>query len=347
LIGRPLDPSKPVILGLQQLAQSEQARTNLGLAEAGAQPASVLVSAFDSAGKKLLDLPVELKANEQKQINSFLAQNNIFVPDARIEVRVTAGDGLVTAYASVVDNKSGDPLLVSGTPLGQTLSNHYVIPGVADLNTGFASWRTDARVFNSGATAQALTLIFYPEANSSAAKTASVSVNPGEVKRLDNMLQAIFGATNVDGAVHITTQSAAPLVVTARTFNQTTGGTLGQFIPASTSNDAVGINDRALQILQLEESARYRTNLGLAEVSGKPVTVEVSLVLPDSKVSPKTQIPLGANEFRQFNVIRGFGIPNVYNARIAVRVIGGDGTITAYGSVIDQKTQAPSYVPAQ
>ena len=38
---------------------------------------------------------------------------------------------------------------------------------------------------------------------------------------------------------------------------------------------------------------------------------------------------------------------NVYNARISVSVVDGDGRIGAYGSVIDQVTQAPTYVPAQ
>jgi hypothetical protein len=38
---------------------------------------------------------------------------------------------------------------------------------------------------------------------------------------------------------------------------------------------------------------------------------------------------------------------NVYNARISVKVIDGQGKVTAYGSVIDQKTQDPTFVPAQ
>ena len=75
--------------------------------------------------------------------------------------------------------------------------------------------------------------------------------------------------------------------------------------------------------------------------------VEVSVVLPDSKISPSTQIPLPANGFVQVPVIQSLGLTNVYNARISVRVIDGDGKVSAYGSVIDQKTQDPTYVPAQ
>jgi hypothetical protein len=59
------------------------------------------------------------------------------------------------------------------------------------------------------------------------------------------------------------------------------------------------------------------------------------------------QVPLAANEFRQFSLIRDLGLGNAYNARIAVRVIDGTGRVTAYGSVIDETTNDPTYVPAQ
>ena len=82
-------------------------------------------------------------------------------------------------------------------------------------------------------------------------------------------------------------------------------------------------------------------------MTGKPVTVEVAVVLPDSKVSPKAQIALAANGFFQQDIIQAIGMSNVYNARVTVRVVDGDGKITAYGSVIDQKTKDATYVPAQ
>ncbi|HYS55417.1 MAG TPA: hypothetical protein VER58_16790 [Thermoanaerobaculia bacterium] len=38
---------------------------------------------------------------------------------------------------------------------------------------------------------------------------------------------------------------------------------------------------------------------------------------------------------------------NTYNARMIVEVTSGSGRVTAYGSVIDNRTQDPTYVPAQ
>jgi uncharacterized repeat protein (TIGR01451 family) len=336
------------ILSLQQIAQSDAFRTNIGLVEASGQPASVLLSVFNSAGIKIQDFPINLKGSEQKQLNSFLALNNITLPDGRIQVQVTSGGGKVTAYASVIDNNSGVPLLVSGVPLGATQNNHYVLPGVADLNTGGASWRTDMRIFNGGTTPQAASLVFYPQnVGGSSPSTQSVTINPGEVKTLDNILQSTFGQTNVGGAMHILTMSNSSLIVTGRTYNLTPNGTFGQFIPAVTPFDAVGKGDRSLQILQVEDSVRYRTNLGLAEVTGNAVSVEVTVVTPDSKVTPKLTFTMQPNEFRQFGIIRDLGLGNTYNARISVRVLDGTGRVTAYGSVIDMITQDPTYVPAQ
>lgn len=347
-IGKPAANALPTILSMQQIAQNADYRTNLGLVEASGQPVTASVSVFNGAGTKLTTLPFELKSNEQRQLNSFLQQNGITLNDGRIEVAAIGGNGKLTAYASVVDNRTNDPLLVSGASLSQPLSNRYVIPGVADITNSLASWRSDIRLFNASSTPQSTTLTFVPTADGGAPTSKSVVVNPGEVKSYDNILQSLFAVSNVGGALQVVTSAPTTMVVSGRTFNKTAdGGTFGQFIPAVTPNDAVGKSDRSLSVLQVEDSARYRTNLGLAEVTGKAATVEVSVFLPQSKVTPKVQIPLAANEFKQVRILQSMGLENSYNARVAVKVIDGDGKITAYGSVIDMQTQDPTYVPAQ
>ncbi|HUK33020.1 MAG TPA: DUF11 domain-containing protein [Vicinamibacterales bacterium] len=345
-VGKALDSSHAAtILGLQQIAQNDAMRTNLGLMEASGQPAQVLISVFDASGKKLLDTPMSLAGGQHVQLNGFLTQNHIVLPDGRIQVQVTGGDGKISAYAAVIDNTSGDPMFIPGVPLGQNAFADFVLPGVADLNTGLAAWRTDMRIFNPTATPQFTTMTFYP--SSGDPQSTSFTVNAGEVKQLNNTLSSVFGVTNTGGAIHVTTTSPVPLEVSGRTYDLTSNGTFGQLQTAVTSADAIGQGDGPLQILQAEDSVRERTNLGLVEVTGKPATVEVSLFLPDSKVAPSTQIPLPANGFVQIPVIQSFGLSNVYNARISLKVVGGDGRISGYASVIDQITQAPTYVPAQ
>ncbi|MGA8807326.1 MAG: DUF11 domain-containing protein, partial [Thermoanaerobaculia bacterium] len=174
-------PGAVAILALQQIAQTDTFHTNLGLVEATGKPASVLVSVFNGAGNKVLELPVSLAAGEQRQLNGFLATNGITLTNGHIEVAATGGDGKVTAYASVIDNRTSDPLLVSGVPLNGVGASRFVIPGVASLDTG-ATWRSDVRIFNSSLSPQTTTLTLYPTGNPSASVAKDITIQPGEVK---------------------------------------------------------------------------------------------------------------------------------------------------------------------
>jgi hypothetical protein len=346
-VGRAGDPTKSTILSLQQIAQSAAYRTNLGIVEGSGDPASVLVSVFGDDGKKLTEFTQELKGGQHIQLNSILSQKNVQVNDGRIEVKVVSQVGKVTAYASVLDNLTNDPLLVTPVAVNATAAAKYVIPGVADLNNGFANWQTDVRLFNPSANIVKVTLTFYSQGGG-APQSKDVSLAPNQVQTFDSALHQFFGLTNDGGALHISTTATTPLVATARTYNQTSNGTYGQFIPAVTANDAAALGTRPLQLLQIEESDRYRTNVGFAEVTGKPATIEVTAVPSDSKVAASTQINLTANQFIQYpQLLKSMGLTNMYNARVTVKVISGQGRVTAYASVIDSKTNDPTYVPAQ
>ncbi|HET8772291.1 MAG TPA: hypothetical protein VFP80_00805 [Thermoanaerobaculia bacterium] len=335
------------ILSLQQVAQSLAYRANFGFLEASGQPVELAVRVYNSTNQLLATLPVSLGAMQHRQMNGLLQSNGISLDSGRVEVEVMSGDGKVTAYVSEVDNATNDPLLISPVVKGAVRANRYVIPGMAYLNTGSAFWVSDLRIFNAGAETQA-TLTYYPMANPGAAIARNMTIGAGEIKVLDNVLVNTFGFNaNAGGSIVITTPGESSLTATARTYNQTSNGTYGQFIPGVTVAESIGTADRALQILQVEQSTRIRTNIGVNETSGKPATVEVSLITPDSLSTPVVTIPLQANEYRQFGLVE-FGLPDaVYNGRVTVKVVSGEGKVTAYGSAIDQITQDPTYVPAQ
>jgi hypothetical protein len=335
------------ILSLQQIAQSASYRTNFGVVEGSGEPAEVLVSIFNNGNVKMGEVPISLRAGEHRQINAILAANNIALEDGRIEVEVTSATGKVTAYASVVNNGTNDPLLVFPVLKGASSADRFVIPGAAFIKTDNADWRTDLRIFNSSGTSTPATVTFYPQGNPGAALTSEIVLEGGEVKAIDNVLLNLFNApSGSGGSIVVTTPASSSLVATARTYNQTSTGTYGLFVPGVTPAESVGAGARSLQILQVEQSERYRTNIGIAETTGNGATVEVSVILPDSKATPRVSIPLAPNEFRQISVGQ-FGLGNVYNARVTLRVTSGTGKVTGYGSVIDAITQDPTYVPAQ
>lgn len=340
---------RDAILSLQQVAQSTAYRANFGFLEGSGKPVDLVVRVYDVANTLLATIPVSLGAMQHRQINGMLQNNGINdLADGRVEVEVVGGDGKVTAYVSEVDNATNDPLLVSPVVKGATRASRYIVPGAAYINTGSAFWVTDLRIFNAAETATPATLTFYPMGNPGGAIAREITLGAGEIEVLNNVLVNLFGiTTSAGGSVVITTPAETTLTATARTYNQTSKGTYGQYIPGVTVAESIGLGDRALQVLQVEQSSRFRTNIGINETSGKPVTVEVSLIAPDQLATPVVTIPLQANEFRQIGLIDFAPEGAVYNGRVTVKVVGGEGKVTAYGSAIDAITQDPTYVPAQ
>ena len=344
--GEPGQP-KPK-LSMQQISQSDRFRTNVAILEASGTPTSVVVSVFNTSGQKVADLPFNLGPGELKTLNSLLANNAITLEDGRLEVTVTGGGGRVHAYASVVDNDSNDPFLVPAVDLTDVSATRWVLPGMADFQTGQASWRSDVRILNAGSSTARPTLTFYPQGGGTPT-SVNTSIAPGETKVLNDLLRQTFQRDSIGGALHISTTSPAQLVATARTYDLQETGTYGQFIPAITEEAGFGLSSRPTYVLQLEESEFFRSNLGIAEITGKPVLMRLSASVPGGKSSVSTQIGLDGFGFTQLNrVLTSFlGTGTSFNGRVTIEVINGEGKITAYGSVIDNITQDPTYVPGQ
>lgn len=339
-------------LSLQQVAQSDQYRTNVGFVEGAGEPVTAAVRIYNTNGAKVGETTVSLQPFEHKQINNFLAPIVGTLQDGRIEVEATSSTGKISAYASVVDNNTNDPLLVSPSVVGATQATEYVVPGVADLTNANANWRSDVRIFNSASTPVTATLVYYPQGGAApASKNATIAANG--ILVLDGVLANFFGITNSGGALHVRTASKSTLVVSARTYDSKTDSngkklTYGQFIPAITSSEAVGNGERSLQVLQVEESSRFRSNLGLTEVTGNSVTVELTAYAPDSVATPVKLVTLNGNDFVQLTqVLKQMNFTTSYNARVQVKVVGGNGRVSAYASVVDNQTQDPTYIPAQ
>ncbi|HEY6210746.1 MAG TPA: hypothetical protein VIW45_00610, partial [Vicinamibacterales bacterium] len=337
------------VLSLMQVAQSAALRANFGFVEASGQPVDLTLRVFDTASQLLGTIPVSLTASEHKQIGLLLAQNGINnLEDGRVEVQVTGGSGKVTAYVSEVDNFTNDPFLVSSVEKNAVNTNRYIVPGMAHKDLGFAFWVSDLRIFNGGTAQVPATLTFYAEANPSSFVKKQITLDPGEIEVLNDVVQNFFALpNNSGGSIVVTTPANAPLAVTARTYNKTTNGTYGQFIPGVTVADAVGVGQRALQVLQVENSSRFRTYIGMTETTGNSARVEVSLTLPDSIATPVVTYDLAANEYRQIS-LADFGIDDaIYNARVSIKVISGSGKVAAYGSAVDMSTNDGTYITAQ
>lgn len=336
-------------LTLPQIAQAGAFRTNLGLLEAATQPAHVILTFFDAFGNALSQMPVDLLPGEHTQLNSIVTSSNALAAASRVDVDVTSATGLVTAYASVLDQQSNAPILVTAVPVTNAAASEYVIPGVASLGAANGGrWRSDLRIFNASSSPQPVTITFRPQGASAAPQQVSAILAANEVRALDDVVRSMFGTDNVGGSVAVTTSTPSRLFVGGRTYFDGGSGTLGQFIPALTETSGVAAGDRPLEILQVEQSDNYRTNVGLVELSGATTTVTLNAIVPELKSAPTATVTLQPNEFRQLDsLLAQMGVAGARNARVEVRVTGGSGRVSAYGSLIDNSSGAPTYIPAQ
>ena len=330
---------------LQHIAQSGDFRTNVGIVERSGNPATVNFTVFDEEGRQVGAFSQSIGGWEHLQLARPLAAHGITLADGRLEVRVTSDTGAVSVYASVLDNHTNDPLLVPAErPI--VAASRYVLPGIAHLSgAGTSAWRSDVRLYNPSDAAVEAVLTFFHGGGSPV--SVPITIGAGRVEGLDDVVRSTLGLTNAGGALHVVVQEPLPLVVSARTYNQTDNGTYGQFIPAVTEEQTVGLDDGLLQLLQLEQSDRMRTNLGIAEVAGREATVEIDLHMPDGSVEGWSET-LAPYEFRQIDqILRRAELSSASGVRATVRVIAGEGRVTAYVSTIDNRTQDPTYIGAQ
>ncbi|MCA1732194.1 MAG: hypothetical protein LC732_01165, partial [Acidobacteria bacterium] len=237
----------PRRISMQQIAQNDLFRTNVGIVEGSGESAEVEIAFFDGSGTRVAMVPLVLQPREHRQLDSILASQSVVLNDGRAEVSVTSATGMVTAYASRIDNRTGDPFVVFPTEPSRSRGNAWVIPGVAALDTGQASWRTDVRLFNAGSSPVEATLTFHPQGAPAASVSAQVEIGPESVAALDGVLASLFGIADGGGAIRVTTAAESTLVVTAQTYDDTGEGTYGQFIPAVRPDEAVGAGERSLQ----------------------------------------------------------------------------------------------------
>jgi len=329
-----------------QLMENASFRTNLGVANIGDLRLEMTAELRSSSGNVLGTRDFEVPPWSHIQLNSVFT--SVGVPnlaDGYAVISAATDGARWFAYASVVDNRSGDP--VYAAPVVRS-SEVLWIPAAAHVHgANSTNWRTDIEVFTEGNGGSPLDVQWLkPEGGTPVDADLTVSTDP--CLRVEDVLSTLFqgegaGGLRIDGG-------GRALAVTSRTFNDPGNQTYGQYIPAVAESEILHWG-QAVRLVQLAYSSDtetgFRTNIGLINMTGDAVTIVIDLFKGDETYLGRHTDTLGPWQYTQINnIFDGMTTESLDNAFAIVATLTGDASFFTYASVVDNGTGDPVFIPA-
>jgi hypothetical protein len=245
------------------------------------------------------------------------------------------------------ESSGGRPkLTVTYETAGESdLTERYVFPASNAGGSGDSFFITTADILNDGDTTASVRIQLLPRNsdNSNALESELFTLEPGEVRRFDNVLAEAFGQDGEDAAGGAAVLSdSADLIVMTRTFNQVDEGTIGAALPGVPVSELVPAG-RRVTVLFLTETSDFRSNLGLLNGVDFEITVEWELFDREGNsldVGSKVLEPFDVTQINR--VMRPFRPIEAGYAEVWTDSVGG--AFTTYGSVLDEGTSDPTLV---
>ena len=236
--------------------------------------------------------------------------------DIVADFSVVSGSARILAYGSMIDNHSGDAIYVPARVAPQIAATQYA-PAVDAAGVAGTHWHTDVVLAGVVDNSVAGVLRYLDR---------GVVIDPAiPLLRFPDIV-AFFGREQTLGLVRFGPTTG--ILATARIYTDTGAGTVGQFVPFATEGHGG-------DLLQLEASDNFRTNLGAANVGSAPVVARFTMFDAAGNTLATTERVLQPQELTQFPL-------TVNAARVRV-----DGDVLAYASVIDNRSGDAIFVPAQ
>jgi hypothetical protein len=317
-------------------------RSNLGIAVLGNDDVDLLLRIRGADGSIRGQLPLTVPGGGWRQLNRVLQEVGV-TAEPGLYAEVAVADPVVAplssrfaVFASVVDNTSGDPTYLAAQWVGD--GGEIVIPVAAhNPGVGGTSWVTDVSTINwRGDDHSLCSFDFLAEGATNAPDPAAwgfFALEADEHLVLSDVVLSVFARSNAKGAIR--TADAVSENRWSRTYNDGGGtGTYGQGMPGLTVTDhAVSGSDRG-ELIGLDETASYRSNLGLVNTSDQPCTVQLELFdAAGIRLGVATVVlpPLGMEQisapFAPYAPVR--------DGRVSMT---SDRGVLAYASVVDNAT---------
>ena len=309
-------------------------RTNIGLVNRGGTELTPALTLYSQTGGVIATKNVKLAPSsfQQSALWSYFPEvQNGSYDVLTLKIGTDEADA-VSAYASVVDNATQDPIYIQAVPAPSGGSMTIPAVGRAPGANG-TFWRSDVTLFNPNSEAMNIT-IRYNGTN----KTLNLAGRDTQV--LPDVLSS-FNATSGSGALFLSWSASTGPVVTSRTYTSVeTGGTYGQSI------DPIATLGTTSYVPGLRNDASFRSNVGFVNGGPEPETFTVLVLSPFGTELARNTVTLAATEQRQYSVSALF--PNVNSSSFTLAIQGdADARLFAYGSMVDNASGDPVFFAGQ
>jgi M6 family metalloprotease-like protein len=333
---------------LPQLTQNAYYRTNIGITNTGSTTANVTVTLYDASGDPAgwSDTRDYAPAEFYQYDQPFLLTPAGTIDSGYAVVTVNSGSG-VDAYASVIDQQTGDPTTIAmqytcvGGPCGFAPGPLW-LPAVIhkDVPSRNAWWRSDVALLNLGGTTNLTFTIFAP----SGTKSQTFQVD-GNSQMLLRDVAGQLGITADSGALEVQGQLGLyGVMLTGRTYSQVDAThTYGQDYDSQSAQLTNAGDTGWLQ--QLTQNAYYRTNIGI--VNTGTTTANVTVTLYDASGNPagwSDTRDYAPGQFYQHDQPFLHTPAGVMDSGYAVVTLNSGSGVVATASVIDQQTGDPTTI---
>jgi uncharacterized repeat protein (TIGR01451 family) len=326
-------------------------RTNAGVYNPSADALNVTFVLFDPTGHEIGRLARPVGGQAAIQVNDLFGSAGVAtdVPDAYATV---TADGIheLFAYATVIDNQSGDQVFVRGKNAFGVPDETWTLPAAASIHGANNSFfHSDVRVFNpSSVAAVNVSAVYRCFTGACSGQTVTFAVAPREMKVLDDIVAALFAAPGSAGPIELT----GAVAVESRVYSPSKPApTTGDAVPALRRDQAYVQSVLTSLSRSSDPASGFRTNAGFYNPEVLPITVTVSLRDPAGVVLGELVRDLPAHTAVQVNdVFAAAGVTaDVKNAYAIVSGAGpasaiGLGRFFSYATVIDNASQDVTFV---
>jgi len=342
---------------LAGLVHNDAYRTNIRFSNTGEQAASPEIRLIDPDGF-ILDILRDriVPPHSTFQINGIAEVADIDGPVDSFTVRVTTESDTLLAWASVVDNTTGDPVLYNPIAVDYASADLWM-PGLAHLEgANDSQWQSDTTFVNPEDSPLLTVVTYHPsEADAEAHELELDRFSPHVSQRFVDIVGSHILSPETESKGHLVlhgTDQAPPLRPAGRTYNLSDGGgTFGQSLFVYRGTSLIEAGDAGIipgfAISESDDSGS-RTNVGLLNTDTEQ-WAQVSIVVLDldgAVAAELEQLWIRPDQLVQFSLASRLDLDGVdLRGSVVVRNLSG-GAIAAYASVVDNVTQDPVLIPA-